>query len=372
MPTIDETEIGVAFDMHGCPNRCRHCYLGPGSTHTLSEEDARWGVSQFRDYMARGVTSIRKLSVATWFREPDYGDNYRQLYELESELSDGQPNRYELLSVWRLVRDKTYAEWAKSVGPDTCQVSLAGMEEATDWFCRRKGAFSDALSATERLLEAGMKPRWQVFLTTKLFPDLGDLLDLVEQLRLHSRVDELGGEFQMFMHAPGPDHEGRSLENFRPTVQEVADLPESILEASRRHFRRPVLWQTEAELYSELIGRDRLEDVGGVLPEKLWFFVCGNWDVFTNVGTLEPWWRLGNMKIDSVETMYRRFEEDDVLGLQVLLHTSAAELADHYGDPTGQRIYSDRGDLLSLYRGKHCEKEWIKKDAARAVGMTVG
>ena len=49
MPKIDREHIGVAFDMQGCPNRCRHCWLGSASNQKLSEQDVRWGVAQFRD-----------------------------------------------------------------------------------------------------------------------------------------------------------------------------------------------------------------------------------------------------------------------------------------------------------------------------------
>ncbi len=29
MPAVPREQIGVALDMFGCPNRCRHCWLGP-------------------------------------------------------------------------------------------------------------------------------------------------------------------------------------------------------------------------------------------------------------------------------------------------------------------------------------------------------
>jgi len=215
--------------MQGCPNRCRHCWLGQAGKRILSEKDVRWGVRQFRNFLSGGRTSINKISVATGFREPDFRGDYQKLYDLETELSDGKPSRYELLSIWRLARDKTYAIWAKSVGPDTCQISFFGLEETNDWFHRRRGAFQDALTATERLLDVGMKPRWQVFLTTKLLPELNGLLVLIDEYRLRERVQDLGGEFQFFMNLPGPDHEARKIDNLRPMAEQVIDLPETIL-----------------------------------------------------------------------------------------------------------------------------------------------
>jgi len=361
MPKISGDRIGIAFDMNGCPNRCRHCYLGSGSNLSLSESDVRWGVSRFRSFIDTDTSPIRRLSVSTWFREPDYSEDYRTLYELESELSDGKPFRYELLSSWRLARDETYADWASSIGPDTCQISFAGMEEATNWFCRRRGAFRDALTATERLLDAAMKPRWQLFLTKRLIPDIGDLLGLMETLHLRQRVNDIGGEFRIFIQLPGPDYEGRKIEEFRPTLREVARLPEEILIPSREYLKRDVLWQTEEILLHEINDSAGLEIPETIEPEMLWFFICSNWDVYVNTGTLEPWWCLGNMKKDPVESIISRFERDDVPGLRVLFHKPAIELAESFGDATSQKIYASVSDLLSLYIAKHCESEWNRR-----------
>lgn len=361
MPKIDRNQIGVAFDMQGCPNRCRHCWLGSGNDSTLSEKDVRWGVSLFRNFITGGNTPIKRLSVATSFREPDLSNDYRKLYYLEAELGDGKPNRYELLSIWRLARDSSYAKWAKSVGPDTFQISFFGLRETNDWFHRRKGAFNDALTATERLLDNGMKPRWQIFLTTKLVPELIELLALVDELRLQERVRELGDEFQLFMHPPGPDNEARRIEELRPTVEQVINLPETILASTRKYYSRDVLWQSEETLYSEIInvGNMKTESVTeSVVPKVLWFFVRSNWNVFSNVGTLEDWWCLGNLKRDNVETIIHRFENDETLGLKSLFHNSPAKLARQYGNPKGHKVYLNKEDLLSLYRGGHCENEW--------------
>lgn len=361
MSAITSDELGVAFDMHGCPNRCRHCWLGSGDGRRMSEEDVRWGVRQFREFISSSSnpTPIRRLSVASWFREPDYADNYRDLYALEAELSDGDPHRHELLSIWRLARDPSYAEWAREVGPDTCQISFFGMEETNDWFHRQKGAFRDAITATERLLEAGMKPRWQIFLTKKLIPDLDDLLRLVERMKLRERVAALGSEFCMFMHTPGPDGNAREIEHLRPTIDEVSSLPSEIVEASRKHFpKREWLWYSEAELVSQILSEEETFPFGCQWPEKLWLNIKSNWDVFSNIGTLEDWWRLGNLKEDSVAEILDGFARNTPLGLKAIHSHSPKELVREFGDPKGTGIYTDAGDLLSLLVARHCEKEW--------------
>lgn len=47
------------------------------------------------------------------------------------------------------------------------QISF-GLEEATDWSHPRRKAFCDALRATERLLDAGLRPCWQCFFATRI------------------------------------------------------------------------------------------------------------------------------------------------------------------------------------------------------------
>jgi hypothetical protein len=357
MPKIRSKKLGVALDMGGCPNHCRHCYLGFGTNQKMTEADLRWMAGQFRDYFKSSAT-VESLNIASSFREPDFSDDYRRLYELERELSDEKPERYELLSVWRLAHDKDYSAWAKSIGPDTCQITLFGMEATTDWFYRRKGAFKDALTATERLLEAGMKPRWQIVLTKKLIPEMSGLLKLIEHMKLRERVKNLGSEFQVFLHTPDPLQEAVKIEYLRPTMEETASVPEELLEATRKHLGKPNLWHTEVELFKSITDSEQMppEDEGLLSePSRFWLFVTSSWDVFSNAGTLEPWWKLGNLKEESVAAIIRRFERDEACGLDVLLHYPQSQLAETYGNPQGRKIYNGREDLLDLYRTRHCE-----------------
>ncbi|UCC67124.1 MAG: hypothetical protein JSV79_08220, partial [Armatimonadota bacterium] len=145
MPAIDTDTIGVALDTHGCPNRCRHCWLSHEavSNRRMSEDDLRWAVQQFREFRRAGEErpAWERIRVSTWVREPDYSRDYAHLYDLEQELSDLPSLRpqNELLSVWRLARDTEYAEWAYSIGVRVAQLSFFGMEKVTDWAFRRRG-----------------------------------------------------------------------------------------------------------------------------------------------------------------------------------------------------------------------------------------
>ncbi len=74
-------------------------------------------------------------------------------------------NTPELASFWRLVRDPDYVSFLKDVGVGCVQLTFFGMEETTDRYVGRKGAFQELLEATEILLSAEISPRWQMKIT---------------------------------------------------------------------------------------------------------------------------------------------------------------------------------------------------------------
>jgi hypothetical protein len=353
MPEITSENITIAIDMHGCPNRCRHCWLGYPPSEKITKKDVKDIAFQFRQYI-QSHSILKNLTVATWVWEPDFSPEYKELYHLEKELSDGDPHRFELLSVVRLARDKEYAEWARSVGPDTCQITLFGTEKTTDWFYRRKGAFKDCIKATEQLLDVGMKPRWQLFLTTKILPELKDLLELIDTLKLRERVQSLGAEFELFIHTPGPDGEARHIEYLRPTLKDTDLIPQELITASKAHFGTENLWYTEGELISHITKEENLYHEY-VNPPIFAFYITQTQDVFSNMGTLEPWWKLGNLKTDSVPKIFDRFENNACLGFKTLYTISPKTLAKKYGNLKSTKIYTDKEDLEALYVAQYCE-----------------
>jgi len=346
MPKLTVDTIGVALDMFGCPNRCRHCRLGQAPGGRLSEDDLRWVVQQFRDFHRgrAGEPPWQAMHVSTWAREPDYSDDYRHLYELEGELSDlpsFRPMR-GLLSTWRLARDVGYAEWAYDIGMRVCQLAFFGLEKATDWGHRRRGAFQDLLVATERLLAAGILPRWQWCFTKLLIPDLPGLIQLAEELRLRERCEALGGPTAIFLHCPSPEGEAFQLEHLRPVERDLDRVPAWLREESEQHFSRSVV-VPERDLVSSYLEEEdpmatSVEDLTSG-PGGLCFQVEPSFDLHPYMREITPRFRLGNLKRDGLARCLDAFEEDRAPGLQALFHVPVSELARRFGRPRGRRLY---------------------------------
>jgi len=343
MPAIMPNEdIGLAFDMLGCPNRCRHCRLGRGSGGHLTADDIRWVVGQFRAFQKeRGG---QRLAISSWTREPDYSNNYRHLYELENELSGSPSHRPErgLLSVWRLARDPSYAEWSHSIGMRVCQLTFFGLEKATDWGHRRRGAFRDLLVATERLLTVGIRPRWQWCFTKLLIPDLPGLIDLAEELRLRQRCEALGGPSAIFLHCPSPEGEAFRLEELRPVERDLDQVPAWLREQSEQHFPRSIVAPERKLVPGFLEDEKPMADSVADLESGsagLWFQVDPNFDLYPYMCEATPGYRLGNLRRDGLPRCIEVFENDRTLGLQAMFHVPISKLARHFGRPRGRRLY---------------------------------
>ncbi|MGD2248310.1 MAG: hypothetical protein PVF58_07865 [Candidatus Methanofastidiosia archaeon] len=197
-----------------------------------------------------------------------------------------------------------------------------------------------------------MKPRWQLFLTTKILPELKDLLELIDTLKLRERVKSLGSQFELFIHTPGPDGEARHIEHLRPTLKDTDIIPHELITASKPHFGTKNLWYTERELISEITKEEDLYH--GMSPPIFAFYITQTQDVFSNMGTLEPWWKLGNLKVDSVPKIFNRFENNACLGFNTVYTVSPKTLVKKYGKKS-TKIYTDKEDLETLYIAQYCE-----------------
>ena len=287
------------------------------------------------------------MTVQTWYREPDFAPHYRRLWELEQELSDsGKALRFELASIWRLARDPDYAQWLKSLGTQTVQITFFGLEANTDYFTRRPGAFRDSLVATERLLAQGIFPRWQLFLTQHCLGELEEFVGLIQSLELDRRVEGLGGEFSVFVNTPAPEGEAFDIEHLRPTTKAIDIIPTYLKEKTVKHFNAPdihtALGKAEAQWLKEL--RDRQEPYAS-MPQILAFMVTPSLEVYSNIGETRSWWSLGNLRTDGIDVIMQRFAGDAVPGLYAMFHIPIAQLAKRYGREDSPLLYT-RSDLI--------------------------
>lgn len=344
--------ILVALDMLGCPNRCRHCFMGWRPNPRLGEEDLRFVAGAFRPY-------ANTLTVSDWNREPDFGDDYKEKWELCRALSTpgAPPEHYELASVWRLARDPGYGPWLKGLGLRYVQLTLFGGQALTDFFTGREGAYQDILRAIDALLESGIAPRIQVFVNQRTAPQLPLVMELVERLELEERCAAIGIPFACFAHQGSCDGEGEKLYPIWPTEQELARIPEKLAAYTCRHFQASslgeVFGQEEGRLVRHLWEDDSTESLGGTARPVL--YVDGDFNVYPNIGTPAPQWRLGNLRTDGPAKVLETLAQDQSPAQHIRKTVPLSRLARACGDPDSRRLFG-RGDYIDYLLNRYCRQ----------------
>jgi MoaA/NifB/PqqE/SkfB family radical SAM enzyme len=341
-------KVAIAMDMYGCPNRCRHCWLAHDRNANTPVEDFIRIAEQFKDYKRDGKPFFEELVFNTWYREPDYPDNYRELWELENRLSTGEVPRFELASVWRTVRDKDYAPWLKELGVEIVQLTLFGTEENTDYFKGRKGAFKEHMQAIDILLENGIVPRIQIFPFSTTIDDITRLYQALQDIRLEEQENDLGKEIPCFLNTTTPMGAGFDLEDIRLRRSDVKNLPKYLVEKTLKHLKSEntdTLWKTEAELLPGLLDEDiPLNEESDILA----FLIDPDFNVYPNFGEIAEWWCLGNVKKDGVGKIIDTFIDRNTPGMKMNFEIPVSYFAEKYGTQDNERLWA-KVDLIQKW-----------------------
>lgn len=320
----------VLVDMFGCPNRCRHCWLGHGKNRQMSIDDYLWIAEQFRNH-------FNELYFYSWYREPDYADNYRELWDLDIKLSDSKPTRHELASIWRMARDETYAPWLKSLGVNAIQTTLFGGEKNTDYFTGRKSAFKDILIAFERMFAADIIPSPQVFVYQTNIGDLENIVDLIKNIE--ARIEEKGGKAAVekyiynMVGAADDMGAGFNLKDIRITREDLKKVPEYFIDKIAIDDLK-----SEKELIPELIHDENFRSESYRYP--LAFMVSNDFNVYPNDGDISEYANLGNLKTDGIEYIMDRFINHKTLYLKMNYEMPVSYFAKKYGDMNSDKLTS--------------------------------
>lgn len=314
----------LVADMYGCPNRCRHCWLGHMPNRAMEPGADAWLVDYFKP-------DFETVVFYSWLREPDFCDGYRARWARDNELSVGaKPERFELASFWRLVRDPEYAKFLQETGVKRVQLTFFGLEALTDKYTGRKGAFRELLQATEILLQHEIAPRWQAFLNEENKDEVPALLELIETMGLEKRCRAFGETFRFFVHAGSCDGENRKLYPIRIWKSHIPEVLKPYYLDYGQIF-------TEAECCAKLQGSAAHEVPHS--EDRIVLNISNAFDVYFNFTHMTAGWKIGNLKTDPREEIIRRIAGEDIPALDLARQITLGELAARYGDPASERAF---------------------------------
>ena len=314
------SKLDIAVDMYGCPNRCKHCWLGHMPNKKMDDDADEWIVSCFSPY-------FEKIAFYSWLREPDYCDDYKGRWEKDITLSKNVlPERFELASFYRIVRDDEYIPFLRSVGVRKVQLTLFGLKETQDRYVGRRGAYEEVVKATDLLIEGGIIPRWQCFINEENRDEIVELYHLALKTR-----EEKCPKLEFFVHEGSCDGENRKLYPIRINKRHI---PEEL---------KPVYLGfdeilTEKEC-CDILSRDESHPEFPI-GDELTIYISNDYDVYYNLTNMTKPWIIGNLKKGDTEELVRKMVEGDTYALNSLRKTIWKELVGSYGDISSEKVFS--------------------------------
>ena len=360
MAKIYNNKISIAFDVYGCPQRCKHCWVGHQSHSEMNEDEVISTFLNIKEEQNENRyydSEINYLRVD--IREPHCGDNYKELYGRVDEINDCSvevENNFELISLWRLVRDEGYVDWLKERGIKKAQLKVFGAEKTNDYFYGRRGAHQDLIKGTDILLNNEIIPRWQVYYNKMGINELAKVLNITNELNVWKRVSKLGEKFNI--HGCTFDSDGAGFNNHKYRIEKGDEqkIPARLWRKSKEYFGEDYGLKTEGELTKKILNDGEYT----LLPEShwLWFFVTSNWDVYPNFMGPAPWWKLGNLKKEKWKTILDNYKNNKNIGLKTMTEITAKELAEKYGNVNGKKLYNNECELVEYWVGKYCRDNY--------------
>ncbi|MBU1094452.1 MAG: radical SAM protein [Firmicutes bacterium] len=337
-------KISLCFDSNGCPNRCRHCWIGHKSNEIIEKEKIIEIVKGFTKYANR-------IEVYSWIREPDYSDNYKEQWELDNELSvNSKPQRFELLSFYRLVRDKEYINWLKKFDIKKYQLTLFGKEETTDYYVGRKGAYKEILEATNILLNNGLLPRWQMFIYKNNLDEIDYILSLIESMNLKERCLKNGGEFEFFIHTGSCDGENRNNYDQWIEKSDIKKIP-------KQYFIGNLI--EEKILFESLLENKETAKLNNNNPI---FYIDNEFNVYPNFSDMSEHWKLGNLNIDSIENIIQVYSENMSPAQYLRNNIPLSELVSISGDSKSNKLFTENDYIDYLVNSYFINMYMNRKD----------
>ena len=314
-----DKKLNIVVDMNGCPNRCRHCWLGHMPNRRMEDGADRFIVNYYSPY-------FDKFAYYSWLREPDYCDDYEERWKKDVNISKNTvPQRFELASFYRIVRDEKYVPFLKSVGVKKVQLTFFGLEPTQDRYIGRKGAFQEVMRASNILIREGVIPRWQCFINEENRDEIVQLYRMAREIR-QNRCPEL----EFFVHEGSCDGENRKL---YPIRIEKHHIPEDIKEV----FLDYDALRSEAECHRALLN-DHSNPVFRI-ENEITLNISNLFDVYYNFTHMTDPWKIGNLKTDDPEILVQNILSGNTYALNAAKQCTWAELTKKYGNPSSDRVF---------------------------------
>ncbi len=324
--------IDLCFNINGCPNKCKHCYLNGKPTGKMN-------ISIIEEQIQKFNCSGYNTNVYSWYLEPDFSSNYKELYTWEQHNSVHKHTHFELASDYRLVRDPDYIKWLKELGLKKIQLTFFGLEELTNYYTDRKDAYKELLQSIEILLQNNIAPRIQYFVYSDSIKELKPFITMLENLNIEERCKEFNETFEFFIHQGSCTGRAIDLYDKWITIDLLHHIPDYVITKTTQYNNTnnilDVLGKPESTLYVELINstdhyKFKLNYV---------FYIDEKYNIYPNFGEPTKNYKLGNLHTNSIEDIINTYETAEYKVGKLCKEYTIGELVNKFGIKDSNKLF---------------------------------
>ena len=314
-----DKQLNVVVDMCGCPNRCLHCWLGHMPNKRMGADADTFILNYFSPY-------FEKIAFYSWTREPDYCDDYKSRWERDLKISkNAVPERFELASFYRIVRDDDYIPFLQSVGVKKVQLTFFGLKQTQDRYVGRRGAYDEVMRASDMLIKGDIIPRWQCFINEENKDEIVQIYKMAMQIK-ENRCPQL----EFFVHEGSCEGENRKLYPIRINKHHIpTELTSVYLDYDNL--------LTEGECCA-MLGKDNSVPFFPI-GKEITLYISNEYDVFYNYTHMTKPWVIGNLKTDDPKTLVENIIAGNTPALNAAKQCRWPNLAAKYGDYTSDKVF---------------------------------
>jgi len=354
-PKRRKHRLVAMIETGGCPHMCPHCARSGGPTRKMPHDEIKGIAAQFRYVVAAIDNDLSEFIVYLWALEPDFRDDYRQLWDIANELSDSEHRHGEEVSILRLNSDGGYVEWLKSVGIDHALITFFGHRRTHDGIVGNSGSFDARVEGMRRLVDADIPVDWRLMFTPDIVPDLRQLMELGENMGLPELAEQKGRIWRPVLGEIAPTGRGWNMDERRPAKRHLDEV--------RNEFGQDRLevWgtETEGDLTAQFLRNRVLTEDD---DEEVFLLVDSSHRVFPQLGQFEPWFCIGDLDRDAPELIIDKYDSPSgSFGQSFIFGDGPARLAKLYGDIRSDRLYQP-GSLVAKWIRTHWLSNPVDRD----------
>ncbi len=336
--------VGLCVEVAGCPTICQHCWAQGVPYPAMLVSDITYVLEQASAACAAANRAFTAFPMHEVAAHPQAMQVLRLFaaYPGDPSFDEGRP-MFQPLSTTG-VPLALRPDWAevlatcRSLGTTVVWPAVHGWGATHDRMVHRAGAYQETLLGIDRMRAAGMEVGCNVFLTRE---NVSQFDALVADLLAHG-VAQFAVEVATYL----PTARSRRYEAQRPTLADLVPLVERV-RALPGPFFHCEEWLNLAAYTEAAHVRRALEGAWPTPSEPIWDgldLICRpNLDLYWGVAGRYGR-RYGNLRRDDAQQVLRAALADgggssDALWFALDPIPDIRELAERYGDPSGDRVH---------------------------------